>query len=64
LEFQLKRLSIVRNKVVYVLEYYLNLRYDGTDNAIMVHCDKGGNFLDMFKKVHKREFGFNLDDRK
>ena len=46
------------------LEYYLNLRYEGTDTAIMIHSEGDKDFLSVFRDVHKREFGFNLDERK
>eukprot|EP01065_Artemidia_motanka_P049728 TRINITY_DN8323_c0_g2_i2.p1 TRINITY_DN8323_c0_g2~~TRINITY_DN8323_c0_g2_i2.p1 ORF type:complete len:962 (+),score=331.04 TRINITY_DN8323_c0_g2_i2:979-3864(+) len=42
-------------------ERFLNLRYEGTDTALMVKSD--GGFLRSFLKRYKREFGFTLDGR-
>jgi len=43
--------------------YFLNLRYEGTDTAMMVCCKQDGDFLKVFRETHQREFGFTLDDR-
>lgn len=46
-------------------KYYLNLRYEGTDTAMMVQAADGtSDFLSVFQKHHLREFGFNLTERK
>jgi len=39
---------------------YLNLRYQGTDTAMMVLESPGTNFKAEFLKAHKREFGFEV----
>lgn len=42
-----------------VIERYLNLRYEGTETALMVHQeDNEWNFEKRFTEHHKREFGF------
>ncbi|GAB2285300.1 5-oxoprolinase [Dionaea muscipula] len=47
-------------------ETYLNLRYEGTDTAIMVKGQKKGEFeyADEFIKLFQREYGFKLKNRK
>ena len=42
---------------------YLNLRYQGTDTAIMVPEPVDGDFAAAFKDQYLREFGFDLIDR-
>ncbi|KAJ1869952.1 hypothetical protein LPJ55_005012 [Coemansia sp. RSA 990] len=44
------------------LQKYLNMRYDGTDTALMVPC--GGDCLARFESMHQQEFGFVLKDRR
>ncbi|CAJ0759565.1 6516_t:CDS:2, partial [Entrophospora sp. SA101] len=45
-------------------EIYLNLRYQGTDFALMTLKPKDSwNFIDTFVEQYKQEFGFNLSDR-
>lgn len=44
-------------------EVYLNLRYQGTDNTLMVLEPKDGDFLGAFFIEHHREFGFTFPDR-
>ena len=52
-----------------VVEQYLNMRYDGTDNAIMIQeLDSGADssffrFDDAFESLYQREFGFVLQGR-
>lgn len=47
----------------------LNMRFDGTDTALMVLPNLDGDddgeedFLEPFKKTHKEEFGFLLDTK-
>lgn len=41
-----------------VYEQYLNLRYQGTESAIMVPKGEGWDFFETFCALHKREFGF------
>lgn len=45
------------------MERFLNLRYDGTDVAIMTACARGGTYVRAFEDTYKREFGFMLEDR-
>lgn len=45
-----------------VYEEYLNLRYRGSDTALMVPAPSDGNFEQGFLDAHKREFGFLLAD--
>jgi 5-oxoprolinase (ATP-hydrolysing) len=44
------------------LQRYLNLRYDGTDVAIMTECTP--SIVEEFLSNYKREFGFVLEGRK
>ncbi|KAL7433624.1 hypothetical protein ACHAXM_003635 [Skeletonema potamos] len=49
-----------------VIEKYLNMRYQGTDNAIMIRESKSALALPYAKKFveqYHREFGFELDGR-
>mmetsp|Transcript_21820 Transcript_21820/g.33554 ORF Transcript_21820/g.33554 Transcript_21820/m.33554 type:complete len:1078 (-) Transcript_21820:69-3302(-) len=45
---------------VVVIERYLNLRYAGTDNAIMVKEDSTCSFADTLASNFRREYGFEL----
>ncbi|KAF2168598.1 hypothetical protein M409DRAFT_65506 [Zasmidium cellare ATCC 36951] len=45
-------------------EVYLNLRYQGTDNTLMVLEPEDGDFLSAFYAEHKREFSFTFPERK
>jgi 5-oxoprolinase (ATP-hydrolysing) len=42
---------------------FLNLRYQGTDTAMMIPQPDDKDFAAAFKKAYLREFGFNLTDR-
>ncbi len=42
---------------------YLNLRYQGTDTAMMVERPEDDDFTAVFKELYLREFGFELSDR-
>ncbi|XP_022924406.1 5-oxoprolinase [Cucurbita moschata] len=49
-------------------ETYLNLRYEGTDTAIMVRSQKADNgvgfdFAAVFEKLFQQEYGFKLQNR-
>lgn len=44
------------------IEAYLNMRYQGTESAIMVPKESDG-FLKTFQSMHLREFGFLFDDK-
>ncbi|KAG7369030.1 hydantoinase B/oxoprolinase-domain containing protein [Nitzschia inconspicua] len=46
-----------------VVEEYLNMRYEGTDNAIMIPKSQGSTFEEDFMALYKREFGFVLQNR-
>jgi 5-oxoprolinase (ATP-hydrolysing) len=51
-----------------VIEKYLNMRYDGTDNAIMIKQNDNLNniplpFAHTFVEQYHREFGFELEGR-
>ena len=42
---------------------YLNLRYHGTDTAMMISKPEDGNFSREFINTYRREFGFELKNR-
>eukprot|EP00929_Paragymnodinium_shiwhaense_P061341 TRINITY_DN30628_c0_g1_i1.p1 TRINITY_DN30628_c0_g1~~TRINITY_DN30628_c0_g1_i1.p1 ORF type:complete len:1327 (-),score=229.11 TRINITY_DN30628_c0_g1_i1:244-4224(-) len=42
------------------LELYLNLCYEGTDNAVMVKAPEDGDYVKAMRAVFKREYGFEL----
>jgi 5-oxoprolinase (ATP-hydrolysing) len=42
---------------------YLNLRYEGTDTALMVEQPSDLNFAYAFRELYLREFGFELKER-
>jgi 5-oxoprolinase (ATP-hydrolysing) len=42
---------------------YLNMRYQGTDTALMIPEPEDGDFMAAFKATYRREFGFDLKDR-
>ncbi|KAJ6174187.1 hypothetical protein N7485_006999 [Penicillium canescens] len=44
-------------------EVYLNLRYQGTDNLLMVLKPEHGDFIAEFSKEHEREFSFTFPGR-
>lgn len=41
-----------------VQQRFLNLRYQGTDNAIMIEKPENGNYREAFEAQYKREYGF------
>ena len=43
---------------------FLNLRYEGTDTSIMVERPADGEYAEMFRLSHQREFGFWLTKRR
>ncbi len=43
---------------------YLNLRYKGTDTAMMIPSPGDGDFEGAFRRTYMREFGFDLSGRK
>ncbi|MCH2295035.1 MAG: hydantoinase B/oxoprolinase family protein [SAR324 cluster bacterium] len=47
-----------------VPQSYLNLRYHGTDTALMIPKAEDGNFSREFINTYRREFGFELKNRK
>lgn len=49
-------------------KYFMHMRYEKTDTAIMISCDIGksedlASFRDEFRTTYRREFGFVLEDR-
>lgn len=46
-----------------VVERYINMRYEGTDNAIMIKQTDGETFEEAFNALYMREFGFTLEGR-
>ena len=46
-----------------VVEEYLNMRYDGTDNAIMIQKTEDVTYDKAFENLYQREFGFVLQGR-
>ncbi|KAL4922131.1 Hydantoinase B/oxoprolinase-domain-containing protein [Aspergillus aurantiobrunneus] len=44
-------------------DVYLNLRYQGTDNTLMVLQPDDGDFITAFTKEHHREFSFTFPGR-
>jgi 5-oxoprolinase (ATP-hydrolysing) len=44
-------------------ETYLNLRYDGTDTAVMIAAPVDGDYAGRLSTHYRREFGFDLTDR-
>ncbi len=42
---------------------YLNLRYQGTDTALMIEKPAHGDFAEVFRTTYQHEFGFDLPDR-
>lgn len=47
----------------FVVEEYMNMRYEGTDNAIMIAKSEDSTFEEDFLALYKREFGFVLQNR-
>lgn len=49
-----------------VIERYLNLRYDGTDTALMIleSKDDGFEFVKAFEDSYRQEFGFVLEEKR
>jgi 5-oxoprolinase (ATP-hydrolysing) len=45
-----------------LVERYINMRYEGTDNAIMIQ-EGDVSFDDAFRALYRREFGFELHGR-
>lgn len=46
-----------------VHEYFLNMRYRGSDTALMIQHPDDGDFSRAFGDRHQREFGFGQPDR-
>jgi 5-oxoprolinase (ATP-hydrolysing) len=57
----LKKQGYDENKIV--VEEYLNMRYEGTDNAIMIAKSSDTTFEGAFLALYQREFGFVLQNR-
>ena len=47
-----------------VVTQYLNLRYQGTDTAFMIPKPDDNDYESAFRSSHRREFGFDLEDRR
>jgi len=45
-------------------ETYLNLRYEGTDTALMVSTPQDHDYKKSFEDIHRREYGFVYQSRK
>jgi 5-oxoprolinase (ATP-hydrolysing) len=45
-------------------EVYLNLRYQGTDNTLMILEPEDGDYLAEFTRQHFREYSFTFPDKK
>lgn len=45
------------------LEKYLNLRYEGTETALMVLESGDTSYTNQFHELHKKEFGFKFEDK-
>ncbi len=43
-------------------ERMLNMRFNGTDTALMVLPEAGDDYLGAFRRAYKAEFGFTLDE--
>ncbi|KAL3462378.1 Hydantoinase B/oxoprolinase-domain-containing protein [Aspergillus heterothallicus] len=75
MEYIKQRISTLKSKVSDALtsdgidadqvshEVYLNLRYQGTDNALMILQPTDGDFIAEFVKEHHREFSFTFPGR-
>jgi 5-oxoprolinase (ATP-hydrolysing) len=46
-----------------VIKRFLNLRYRGTDNALMIECPQDGDYKSAFEAQYKREYGFLMATR-
>ncbi|MDH3349649.1 MAG: hydantoinase B/oxoprolinase family protein, partial [Desulfobulbaceae bacterium] len=46
-----------------VVEKFLNLRYQGTDNSHMIKVPQDDDFQRAFKETHLQRYGFDLEDR-
>ena len=46
-----------------VIERFVNMRYQGTDNAIMIQENESQSFDHTFRQFYQREFGFELRGR-
>ncbi|KAL2278208.1 hypothetical protein FJTKL_14623 [Diaporthe vaccinii] len=53
--------GIPPQKVIH--EYFLNMRYRGSDTALMIQHPDDGDFSRAFGDRHQREFGFGQPDR-
>lgn len=45
------------------LDRRLNMRFDGTDTALLISSEKDADFETEFKKAYQQEFGFLLESR-
>lgn len=64
LEKKVLRNFDARAKLKVNVKHYLNLRYDGTDTAMMIERSaSGGDYVSQFEENYKREYGFLLSKR-
>jgi 5-oxoprolinase (ATP-hydrolysing) len=56
---ELKRQGFASEKIR--LDRVLNMRFDGTDTALLVLSEDDSKFEDKFKKAYKEQFGFVLN---
>ncbi|ROV88173.1 hypothetical protein VSDG_09278 [Cytospora chrysosperma] len=58
---ELKTQGFAEDRVTH--DYYLNMRYSGSNNSLMILKGEDWDFKVEFEKAHKREFGFNFPDK-
>lgn len=56
---ELKRQGFPEDKIR--LDRMLNMRFDGTDTALLVTLRNDSEGVEQFKKAYKEQFGFVLD---
>jgi 5-oxoprolinase (ATP-hydrolysing) len=52
-----------RDNLKVEVKHYLNLRYEGTDTAMMIERTGAGDYVAQFEENYKREYGFLLSKR-
>lgn len=53
--------GIDQDQIEYLI--YLNLKYKGTDNSLMIPRPEDGDYASAFVREHQREFSFTFPDR-
>lgn len=56
---ELRRQGFPEDKIR--LDRMLNMRFDGTDTALMISAEDDSAFEERFKAAYKEQFGFVLD---